>query len=94
MREFSIGDAPTIRGTFRSSENGPLADPTTITVIVRTPAGVESTSTATRVSTGIYTHTVSLTASGTWKIRFKGAGAVTKNEEIWLKVRASGFDSP
>jgi len=90
---YQIGDRVELRVTFRNAA-GALADPTTATIMVRTPAGVESSNTPTKEAVGVYSHQLTLTQSGTYFYRGKGVGAVVAAAEGRFAVAASSFTNP
>ena len=73
---------------------GSLADPTTATLLARTPSGVETSTAMTQTSVGVYAAAVNLSEAGTWRFRAKGAGAIVAVKEITINVEASAFDAP
>ena len=83
-----------ITGTFTVS--GVNTDPTTVTLKIQTPAGVESTYTyalaqVTKSATGIYYKDVSLNEVGMWYYRWEGTGTVAAADETYLNVLQSEF---
>lgn len=97
MNEYDIGDVATLVGTFTVA--GVATDPTTITLIVRTPAGVETTYTyalteLTKVSPGVFTRDQECTEAGVWAYRFVGTGDVKSAGERQFRVNRSLFASP
>lgn len=94
MKTFNRGTAATVTTTFALS--GVLTDPTTVTLQVRTPAGVFTTYTyansqITRNSTGIYHRDVTLDAEGIWTFRTAGTGAVVAADIQPVEVRRDVF---
>ncbi|GMU80033.1 MAG: hypothetical protein AMXMBFR46_28210 [Acidimicrobiia bacterium] len=86
MATHDIGDVVKLTGTFRDAA-GDLADPTAVTVTVLEPDGTTSTPTASSASTGVWTATVSIDQSGTWRYRWAGTGVVVTAEEGAFDVR-------
>lgn len=77
---YIVGDAITLTAEFRDSA-GALADPTDVTLEVKTPGRTVATyrySTAgiTKSSTGVYTKNISMTSGGLWKYEWQGTGTV------------------
>jgi hypothetical protein len=89
-----------VAATFTWVVDGVLTDPTTVVVLVRTPAGVETTYTygssteLTKVSAGVYKLTLTLNQPETWWFRAKGTGAAEANTEISQYVSPSHFTTP
>jgi hypothetical protein len=75
---FDYGETVRARNTYRDPDTGVLTDPSSVTVVVRTPAGVETTYTfgvssqLTKVSSGIYQLLIPLTLTGTYKWKWTG----------------------
>lgn len=97
---YDIGDRPTVTATFTDAA-GALTDPSTVVAIVRTPAGVETTTTSpnaalVNTSTGVWAFTLptALTAAGNWRVRIKGTAGLIAAAETTLAVRASAFTNP
>lgn len=98
---YDIGDKTRLSVTFLNIA-GAVADPTTVTLKLRTPApaSVESSHVygvdiaVVRESTGIYHYDLSLPTSGVWWYRWDATGAVEAADEQFLTVRASRFVSP
>lgn len=86
MATYDIGDVVKLTGTFRDVD-GDLANPTTVTLTVLEPDGTTSTPSASSSSTGIYTATVTIDQSGTWRYRWEGTGDVVTAEEGSFDVR-------
>lgn len=102
MTVYDIGDRPTVTATFTDAD-GVAADPTTVVVKTRTPAGTETTytsgSSATIVdtaTTGVWTFTfpAALAENGTYRVRFKGTAGLEAAGEIEVKVNSTQFASP
>lgn len=100
MKQYDVGDKPEITATFRTSA-GVLTNPTTVTFITRTPAGVETATTSanaaiTNPSTGVYVYTFpdALTEEGIWTVRAKGNAGLVAAVEGSFEVIPSGFDLP
>lgn len=88
---------PTTSPIYPHGLNAPvwkLADPTTITLRVKNPAGTVTNYTyaaaeLTKVSTGIYTKSLEPDQVGTWWVEAIGTGAVVAVAETSFVVRAS-----
>jgi hypothetical protein len=96
INTYDIGDQTILRGTFTNSD-GEVTDPTTVQVLVRTPAGTETTydgDDITRDSEGIYSFEYQMTERGTYHYRWIGSGALVCAGEGYLKVKPSNFTTP
>lgn len=71
---YHVGDSVRITATFTSIA-GALAD-TTVTMNLETPAGVKSTPTMTKLSTGVYYYDLTGSVEGLYHCRVSGTGAV------------------
>ncbi len=94
-----IGQQSVVTATFRN-DAGTLTDPSTVTFLWRTSAGVESSyvyGTATEVaktSTGIYTFTAPTYAVvGPHQVRVKSTGPATA-DELAIGVQRTRFTTP
>lgn len=67
-------------------ETGEPANPTTVTVTVRSPSGVIA-ATTTHPGTGIYRTEFTTDVGGTWVVQFVGTAPVVVVEEIQFDVR-------
>lgn len=96
---YDIGDQIRIGYTFKNS-SGMAADPTTITLWLKTPAGAETShvyltdGNLIRDATGVYHYDLTFAESGTYCWRWAGTGAVVCAEEGQLPVRRSKFTTP
>ena len=97
---YDIGDRPTVTASF-TDVAGTLTDPSTVVAIVRTPAGVETTTTSPNAalvnsSTGVWAFTLptAFDAAGNWRVRIKGTAGLIAAAETTLAVRESLFDTP
>ena len=84
-----IGDTARLSTTFTVA--GTPTDPTTVTLVVTTPAGVATTYTygageVTRASAGAFYRDVALGAAGIWTWRWVGTGAAAGVDEGTLTV--------
>ena len=97
-----VGDTLRAYGSFRvatftvtagvPSATYALADPSTVTLLVETPAGVQTTytyagGTVTKDSVGVYYRDVPMTASGQWIFRWTGTGVCVAGVEYTAMVR-------
>jgi hypothetical protein len=80
MRDvFSIGEKIRARVTYTDPDTDALTDPSSVTVVVRTPAGVLTTYTygvdaaLSKVSAGVYQVLITLSEVGTWKWKWTGS---------------------
>ena len=92
MADYIVGDAVTLGATFTNSA-GTATDPTAVTLEVKDPSGTTTTYTyslaeITKVSTGVYSKAISLTASGWWYYEWQGTGTVAKVENGKFHVQA------
>lgn len=93
-----VGDAQ--RCTCSFAIGNTLSDPTTVTAMLRSPNGIETSqvygqtsSSIVRDGTGVYHLDVTWTTRGTWAMRWKGEGAVIAAVETTVDARTS-FDNP
>lgn len=91
-QRYDIGDQPTSTAVFRAlppygDDEGPLADPLTITVVVQDPLYVETLydeGDCAHVSTGVWRFTLPtpLDREGIWTVKWFGtSGVVAAGEE-------------
>lgn len=90
MSEYDIGDKVTLYMWFYDG-NGSPADPTTISVSVKNPAGTTSTPTATKISTGYYEAYVTPDKSGRWWYKYTSDSTFGVVEETYFDVKRSAF---
>ena len=93
--DWDVGDVAVVSGEFRNS-SGSLADPTTVTVQVKTPDGTVTLYTyaggaVTKDSTGLYHKNVTITAEGKWTLGMLGTGNVASAEHSTITVRQDPF---
>lgn len=99
---YDIGDTVRLYSAFRAasfsvaagvpSATYALTDPSTVTLLVETPAGVQTTytyagGTVTKDSTGVFYRDLALTASGQYIARWTGTGAAVAGGEATVQVR-------
>lgn len=72
----NIGNTSRLSCTFTDENNQP-ADPTTVTVTIKTPNAGASVFTPIRDGVGVYHYDLALTVAGDYGYRFKGTGAIT-----------------
>lgn len=96
---FDIGDEVKMEVVFTNDSNV-AADPTTVTLKVKNPAGTVTTytyagGTVTKDGTGAYHKDFTIPSSGDsvggWEYRYEGTGAVTAAVENVFDVRESSF---
>lgn len=97
MNTYDIGDVARLSSAFTAA--GVATDPTTVTLIVRTPSAVETSYTyalaeLTKTSAGVFYRDQDCTEAGTWYYRFVGTGAVKAAGESAFLVRRSQFTNP
>lgn len=96
---YDIGDKPTLSYTFLNAA-GAAADPTVVTLKLRTPAGVETSHVhgtdvnVVKDSVGVYHYELPLAESGLYTWRWIGTGALVCADEGTIPVRASRFTNP
>lgn len=92
MVACDIGDLVQLSAAFVNAA-GAATDPTAVTLAIRDPTGALVTPAPTPVhgATGAYTYDLAITASGVWRYRFAGTGAVVAAEEAKVFARASAF---
>lgn len=84
---YDIGDGVRVTATF-TDLGGNLADPTTVSVTVTSPSGVESTPAIVNPSVGVHYTEFTLTEGHNttpWWVKFTGTGAVIA--VAWQKIR-------
>lgn len=88
-----VADAP--KFVARCTANGVDEDPTEVSLLLMSPAGVVTTyiypASVTRDAKGRYSKTFSVPLEGTWLWRWVGEGAVIAADEGELRVRRSQF---
>jgi hypothetical protein len=91
---YNVGDLVRLQATFKDLASV-LADPTTLTLKVKNPAGATTTynypGTIVRSSTGVFYYDYLVGASGTHYFNFAGAGAYTAVDESSFEVVATQF---
>lgn len=91
---YELGTQVRATGTFQVSSVA--TDPTTVTAIIRAPAGTETTlvfgadSALVKDSTGVYHVDIATNAAGRWLYRFEGTGAAEAAGERVFLVEESG----
>ena len=99
IRLYDIGDRPVITATFADITGG-VAVATTVTFIVRDPAGVETSyptghANVTNPSSNVWKLTLNtLTLAGRYVVRAKSTAALVTAEEVAFTVRTSAFVAP
>jgi hypothetical protein len=92
--ERVIGTGITSEQEFRDTD-GDLADPTTITLVVREPDGTRTTyvhgtdEEVVKDATGLYHFSHTPDSVGRWGYRWVGTGAVAYAEEQFVKILPS-----
>jgi hypothetical protein len=91
---YNVGDLVRLQATFKDLASV-LADPTTVVLKVKNPAGTTTTynypGTIIRSSTGVFYYDYLVGASGTHYFNFAGAGAYTAVDESSFEVVATQF---
>ena len=102
---YDVGDAARLSAAFRAatityasgvpSSTLALADPTTVTLELTTPAGTTTTYTYAgagiiKSSTGVYYRDVTWTEAGEWRAKWAGTGAVAQTDSAVYTVQDQG----
>ncbi len=96
MAEYTLGTVVRVTGTFKT--NNVVADPSAVTVTIKTPLGVETTLTygvdnaVVRSSTGIYYYNYTPALEGRYAFRWAGTGTNAGAEEGTFDVKESLFN--
>lgn len=93
---YDLNDCVKFSVTFTDSA-GTATDPTTVTLKLQDPNGVDTTYTyalaqVAKSGTGAYYKTMTITTAGEWYYRWEGAGAIVAAAEAMIYVRQSEFD--
>jgi len=87
MNIYDVGDRVIITATFKTSD-GVLADPSSVSAVVRAPDGTIQTFTApAHPSTGYYEQAVDPSTPGNWRYKFVGTGTMLTVQEGMFYVR-------
>lgn len=91
MTLYDIGDSVRLDVVF-TDRDGVVTDPSTITLLVRSPKGTKSTYTyaggqVQRSGTGAYYYDITASEAGTWRYSFTGSGALVVSEETRFEVQ-------
>ena len=99
---YDIGDTVRLYGVFKAatfsvaagvpSATYALTDPSTVSLLIETPAGVQTTytyagATVTKDSTGVFYRDLALTVSGQNIARWTGTGSAVAGGETTIQVR-------
>lgn len=95
MNNYETGNLVTITATFTNLSGAP-ADPSTVTLKVQDPEGVETVYTyalgeITRTGVGAYSIAVAVAKAGFWTYRWEGTGTVYAAQEARFNVDGSIF---
>jgi hypothetical protein len=96
MNTYHVGTEVRVTGTFKDAD-GAVANPTTISLVVRDPSGNEATytyggaGTITKGSTGIYHQGITTDEEGVWVYQWTGTGAVVTVDEGWFNVETGSI---
>ena len=91
MNTYPFGATVRIKCTF-TDPAGALGDPTTVTLKVEGPDGVETTYTdAVKDAVGLYHRDILVSGSGYWSYRWIGTGAIAQVDEDQFQVATSAF---
>jgi len=91
-RAYWIGESVTLTATFTNEEGG-LADPSVVTLKIKTPDGQIASVSPTRKSLGLFSYVYSLAGAkpGQYVYRFQGTGLVQTATEETFAVIESAF---
>ena len=92
MATYTVGKTIRLRAVFAVDDVD--TDPTTISLIVQSPAGTDTTYTyaagqIVRDAAGSFYYDLTLSAAGNWSYRWVGTGAAASVEEGSVHARAS-----
>jgi hypothetical protein len=98
---FDVGDAPNFDFSFYDVA-GALADPTTLKIVTKNPAGTETpytfpTTGLAKLSVGVYRFSIpqfTSTQAGQWYIRANATGTLTVSVEDSFIVRSTAYTTP
>ena len=96
MSEYQIDTTIVIQGVFTNALSGVYADPSSITLYILDPTGVETTQTwpgaIIRDSLGHFHFIMTTTIAGVWTYKWQGAGAVVATSpDTQFTVEGSSF---
>lgn len=98
INTYQPGNVVTVSVLFTNNATPPVpADPTTVTLRVTDPNGVETATTGgtlTKNSTGSYSYSFEVLTNGYWNYRWEGTGAVVAANESRFLVSKSVFPAP
>jgi hypothetical protein len=95
MNSYPLGNAVKLSVTFLDATTLIPADPTTVKLRVRDPAGTETDYVGLQViraSAGNYSFVVATVTPGIWKYRWEGSGIVVAAAEKHFEVQPSSFE--
>lgn len=91
MNSYQLNTLIQLQATFKGA-NGVVADPTAVSVSIRTPDDVINDYSPTRVSVGVYTYDVLLNQPGPWIYNWQGTGVVEiTSGDVYLQVQRSAI---
>lgn len=93
MNSYDFGNAIVMSSAFTDSNNVPT-DPTTVTLRIMDPSGVESIFTTpqlTHVGTGVFSLTFPCLKAGVWYYRFEGTGACVATQDNQFVITSTTF---
>lgn len=92
---FDLGDQVRLTVTFTNTVGGTRLDPSTVTLKIKTPSGLESQyvypSGVVKAETGVYSRDFQVNESGKYYYRWEGAGGNPSVTESWFIVKTSEF---
>lgn len=89
MSAFPVGNTVNLRAEFRIA--GVLVDPDTVTSEIRPPNAAPYMITPTKLSTGVYSSTLTPEVVGAWHYRFVGSGAAIASRVGAFAIYGDGF---
>ena len=96
MNTYQSGNTIVLSAQFSAVVGGAPVDPTSVTLRVVDPNGVETdyTTQITKLGTGSYTYALQVLTSGYWNYRWEGLGAVFAALESRFLVSQTAFTNP
>lgn len=96
ISRYDVLDLVRVTATFVGTDGVTAADPSTVMVYVKDPAGTVATysfgqagASITRAGVGAYYKDITVTTSGTWFYRVYATGGVQASEEYGFEVNRS-----
>ncbi len=86
LKESDVGDPLRLRSTY-TNESGAAANPTTVVLTLRDPAGVVTTPAVTNPAVGTFENLLVPATPGVWRFRWDASGGVTASDPGAFYVR-------